>query len=69
MARYSKDKEINKILQQLVDQGWKVELRNGHWQCKSPCGRYIVTNGSTPSEYRGVKNFKSQLRRAGAKIA
>jgi predicted RNA binding protein YcfA (HicA-like mRNA interferase family) len=66
---YGTDKELAKIFKALVDQGWRVErTRSGHWSCKSPDGVTTIGMGSTPGAYTAMKNFRAQLKRAGANI-
>lgn len=66
---YGKDKELAAIFRKLEEQGWRVELsRSCHWRCYSPDGKAILGMGSTPGAYTAMKNFKAQLRRAGAKL-
>jgi hypothetical protein len=61
-------REVKVILSKLEKQGWEITLRNGHYRCYNPATKSLVFNGSTPSDPRGLKNFVSQLRRAGAKL-
>jgi len=70
MARnYGSNKELAIIFRKLEDQGWRVErTRNGHWRCLSPDGVTSVGMGSTPGAYSAMKNFRAQLKRAGANI-
>lgn len=66
---YSTNKEINKMLNQIASQGWRVEpTKSGHWKCYSPCGKHIVTSGNATASRRALANLRSQLRKYGAKI-
>jgi hypothetical protein len=66
---YGQDKELAAIFRQLEAQGWRVVLSRGcHWRCYSPDGSTIVGTGSTPGAYTAMKNFRAQLKRAGAKL-
>lgn len=45
--------------------GWVLEMtRNNHWRLRSPDGEAIFFPLS-PSDWRGWKNTRSRLRRAG----
>jgi len=58
-----------KDLKKLVEgQGWSVEkARSNHWKFRGPQGQMVVV-GNTISDWRGLKNARSQLRNAGCKI-
>ena len=62
-------KEIRVVLDCLREQGWKVSFtRNSHWKCQSPDGRSTVYHSSSQGAYSALANWKSELRRAGARI-
>jgi hypothetical protein len=66
---YGKDKELAAILKSLEKQGWRVQLsKSCHWRCLSPDGVTTLSMGSTPGAYTAMKNFRAQLKRAGADI-
>ena len=45
--------------------GWTVApTRNHHIRWRSPAGTVVISPG-TPSEYRGLRNHRALLRRAG----
>lgn len=60
--RYSQDKNINTVVKDLIDVGWKAVKKKRHWQLMSPIGR-VLTVPSTPSDIRAVKNFICDVRR------
>lgn len=61
-------KEINEIVDSLIEQGWRVE-RGKHLCAYPPDPAYrMVYFASTPSDNRAIKNIKSDLRRSGAKL-
>lgn len=60
-------KDIRQLERLALDQGWRVEYtKNMHVRFYPLEGPFIVGPGS-PSDHRGVLNFKSLLRRAGLK--
>ena len=69
MSKRGTDKEISKILDLLVKQGWRVvQAKSGHWRCFAPDGVTIVGMSGTPGAYTAMANWKAQLKRAGAKL-
>lgn len=61
-------KEIKRLVRDLEQQGWRVELRKGgHYVAYAPDGVGIVTFSGTPSDHRAYRNTLAQLRRAGYK--
>lgn len=62
MKKYSKDKNINVLVNSLVQKkGWLVSYGR-HPMLVSPIGKKI-TVPSSPSDYRAYKNFKLDIRR------
>lgn len=50
------------------EQGWTVSrTKRGHFRFVSPSGETLVTGG-TPSDWRQMKNFVSDLKRRGLSI-
>jgi transcriptional/translational regulatory protein YebC/TACO1 len=64
------DKETQQLLRNLRLQGWRVEKqrRAGHYRLYPPNGGPFIVTGGTPSDSRGTKNLRAQLRRAGAQL-
>lgn len=61
------NKNMKKLKKEAEEQGWTVEVtKKNHLKWISPDGDSVITS-STPSEYRGQKNFLSSLRRRGFK--
>jgi hypothetical protein len=59
---------MKRALHQLLDEarrrGWQVDMtRNSHWRLRGPNQAMLFT-GSTPSDHRGVRNLRSDIRRA-----
>lgn len=60
------DSETRKVVRALRKQGFTVDrTTKGHLRVYDPDGNFVTTHSGTPSEYRGWKNFLSDLRRAG----
>jgi len=61
--------DVLRLIQKLESQGWEVVLgrRSGHYKARCPEGR-TYGFGSTPSDYRGMRNLVSALRRMGADL-
>lgn len=59
------DKDVKKILEALVDQGFEVRItRKGHAEVRRD-GRKVATFSGTASDWRAVKNSIADARRAG----
>ena len=58
-------KEIRQLIRQLNQQGFDVRTtRRGHYLV-SRNGRVVAGIPGTPSDWRSMKNTRSELRRAG----
>jgi predicted RNA binding protein YcfA (HicA-like mRNA interferase family) len=54
----------------LLDKGWSYRaLRNGHLRFDHPGGTHSVTFPASPSDWRGWKNLRSQIRRVERAVA
>jgi len=60
---------IDMLIEKAWEQGWWCEKRGtGHVMAYAPDGKGMVLLPSTPSEYRGIKNARSLLRKYGLKL-
>ena len=58
-------KEIRRITKALIAQGFEVDhCAKGHTRVYKD-GEFVTTTASTPSDFRGRRNFVADLRRAG----
>lgn len=63
MKRFSKNKEINVYIRQLIKYAhWSCAQGKRHNSIFSPLGKRI-TVPSTPSDYRAYLNFKKNIQR------
>lgn len=64
------DRETRRLVRKALDAGWtlKHRKRTAHVQLLAPDGSGIVTVASTPSDHRGLKNTRADLRRHGLEI-
>jgi hypothetical protein len=60
-------KDDRKLIEEVANQGWRVEDRGECWLCYSPDGVTIVTIHKTTSDHRAKANVISRLRRGGFK--
>lgn len=60
--RYCRDKQINKLVADLVREGWQFS-RGKHGKLRNPSGIGFVTIPSTPSDYRTFHNLCRDIRR------
>ncbi len=64
-----KAKAIDNLIKKAWDAGWWCEKRaTGHIMAYAPDGKGMVLLPSSPSDYRGVKNARSLLRKYGLKL-
>lgn len=59
---YSKSKEIQKVVEDHIRQGWRYEPGKKHGKLVAPNGRKAPIP-FTPSDWRAARNFLSQLRK------
>ena len=63
----SQRKEVERIIEALERQGWKVRAGGKHWMVyPADKSQSPVAFPRTPSDYRSVKNMIAELRRKGA---
>jgi hypothetical protein len=63
MGKYSKDKNVDSLVCELLGGGWQPLKRKRHWQVVSPTGLKL-TIPVTPSDGRAFLNFRGDVRRA-----
>lgn len=64
------EREVDELRRMAEQQGWIVRrTRSRHWQFVPPDPRApIVTTSGTPSDFRTIRNFRSQLQRSGLRL-
>ena len=65
IAKWSPNKELNELIEKVVDQGWTVVEGKHLKLIPADKAMPIVVVPKTPSDYRGVKNARSEIRRSG----
>lgn len=65
---YSKNKEINDLVQKLVALGWQFRRPGKHGRLSHPSGRATLTVPISPSDRRSHLNFRCDLRKALQRI-
>lgn len=74
MARNKRPRSTSPIADELIEaalaQGWRVESRRGGHLVFYPIDKAMdpIFTASTPSDPRGPRNLRSQLRRAGLEL-
>lgn len=61
--RYSRDKQINSLVKELLASGWSLVRGRKHTKLRSPSGKLVVIS-SSPSDYRTYKATLADIRRA-----
>jgi hypothetical protein len=63
MKRYSSSKEVNKLVRQLIRDGWLFKRGGQYGKLYAPnCATYLSVP-STPSDWRAFLNFRQDVRR------
>lgn len=62
--KYSKDRQIDDKVHELVRSGWHVFRGTRHYRVEHPSSGYTMTVPGTPGDRRTVQNWFSQFRRA-----
>ena len=60
--RYSHDKDVNRFVSKLVQEGWHFS-RGRHGKLRRPDGSGFVTIPNTPSDHRCLLNLMRDTRR------
>jgi hypothetical protein len=60
--RYCRDKQINKLVSDLVREGWHFS-RGKHGKLRNPSGKGFVTVPNTPRDHRTFQNLCRDIRR------
>jgi hypothetical protein len=61
-------KDLDILLRKLRRDGYTITRgrRSQHLKIRDKSGRQVAVSGSTPSDWRSLRNLKGQLRRAEA---
>lgn len=62
--QYCSAKEIDRLVRQLIRQGWSFHWGGKHVRLQSPAGKIRVSVPSTPSDRRAFLNFRRDIRHA-----
>lgn len=62
------DKELARLVEVALAQGWTLHHGRTHLQLRSPDGLRQVFFPSTPSDRRAIHNIRATLRRNGMKL-
>lgn len=62
MARYVNNKDMDKFIVGLVNDGWTFQYRKKHMRLLSPDGEKIITVSTSTSDQRAIKNTQAILR-------
>ncbi|NOQ36327.1 MAG: hypothetical protein GQ569_10590 [Methylococcaceae bacterium] len=64
MIKYCSAKDINRLVQQLIREGWIYRRGKKHGRLRSPSGFPTLTVPTSPSDSRAFMNFKREVSRA-----
>lgn len=62
--KYSSSKELDLLIRRLIREGWAFRRGKKHGRLQPPSKNFVLFVPSTPSDFRAVLNFRSDLRRA-----
>lgn len=62
--KYCSNKEIDRLIRQLVSQGWGFRRGSKHGRLTHPSGWPTLTVSRSPSDCRSLQNFRHDLRGA-----
>lgn len=65
--KYSSQKDINKAIKLLVQEGWSFRHGSKHGKLRTPSGNNIVTVPVTPSVRNAFKHFCGNVKRAASR--
>lgn len=60
--RYSRNKEIDDKVKELLKCGWEIKSSNRHLKLKNVVGKSVITVPCSPGDFRSVKNWLQQVR-------
>lgn len=61
--KYSSDKDIHRLIRNLVSQGWQFKRRSKHGRLISPSGA-AITVSTSPGDTKTLQILRSRIRRA-----
>ena len=59
--KYCSNKDMNRLIRQLVNQGWIYRNGSKHGRLTHPAGNPTLTVSRTPSDWRSLQNFVRDL--------
>lgn len=61
--KYSRNKDVDKLVKQLVHLGWEYERGSKHAVLRDPLGTTRLTVSVTPSDWRCIHHLRQEVRR------
>lgn len=62
--KFSSSKGVNKIVKQLIREGWQYWRGSKHGRLGHPSGHPVLTIPGSPSDHRAARNFIRDLKHA-----
>ncbi|WP_335915071.1 hypothetical protein [Shewanella algae] len=62
MKKFTKNKDIDRVVRQVLKFGWRIRYGKKHASLIAPNGRQLAIP-STPSDHRAFYNFSSDLKK------
>lgn len=64
--KFSRDKDVNRMVSQLVREGWRYRRGGKHGKLFSPGAIGFLTIPATPSDHRTLHNLRRDVRKIRA---
>lgn len=61
--KYCSNKDINKLICQLIRQGWSFQHGSKHGRLTHPDKQRVLIVAKSPSDFRSFSNFRRDLRK------
>lgn len=65
--KFSRNKDVNRLVSQLVREGWRYQRGGKHGKLFSPEATGFLTIPASPSDSRIIHNLRSDLRKCRTK--
>jgi predicted RNase H-like nuclease len=65
--RFSRDKDVNRLVCELVREGWRYRRGGKHGKLFSPETTGFLTIPGSPSDHRTLRNMRSDVQKLRAK--
>lgn len=61
--KFSRDKDVNRLVSQLIREGWRYRRGGKHGKLSSPDATGFLTISASPSDHRTLHNMRRDVRK------